>query len=581
MNNKKRKSSLDHFYDESNTFDNYSSVMNSEAQNDYYTNMINKDLNKYKYIANDKCIHKVRSNHYSREKFPKFSPYKIDYPIKTLNNSNNKNIYKTNNNTFSNNIKEFILWDKKLSDLSINKYRKLKKGKNIDNLRDEKNGYLTIPNDDIDSYRNEFLMKDKNSNNSINQNFNKTNEFCTNEKYDNNNDYSSFNIKRIKVKNNNKLKNRIRLNKEIYNYNKLAKKINKKIEDSNKHQFLKTYDNDYYNYNNIMNCHNYDHKKRNIMNKFLLKHIHINDSNSNKKSARIDGSDDDINQPSKNMKRNTTFDYYNKDNKENINYNFIKYLKKDNQKLIQMNTIYKQLIDTFFYFIHQLSKKYSFQKEIKDVKYYLANSNYLSDVLIDLEQHLNKLVKPNDIINSDKNKGHNNNDDITNIDNDNENDNEHEEELLTETKFISMNLDNIKKIEKPIAKKRKINIGKEYFSPNSKNVFSSTNIRNKTLQNNSLNFVNNIEGKDFLKINNKINKNRKNNDRLLRILNKLNSGGLLSSKNKSLNNNKIVFGKNSFCNNIINKENLNNNLKSNDIKSIVNPKTINEKNYDY
>ena len=36
MNNKKRKSSLDHFYDESNTFDNYSSLINSEAQNDYY-----------------------------------------------------------------------------------------------------------------------------------------------------------------------------------------------------------------------------------------------------------------------------------------------------------------------------------------------------------------------------------------------------------------------------------------------------------------------------------------------------------------------------------------------------------------
>jgi hypothetical protein len=317
----------------------------------------------------------------------------------------------------------------------------------------------------------------------------------------------------------------------------------------------------------------------------LLKHIHINDSDSNKKSKRIDGSDDNINQVGKNMKRNTTFDYNNKENKENINYNFIKYLKKDNQKLIQMNTIYKQLIDTFFYFIHQLSKKYCFQKEIKDVNYYLYNSNYLSDMLIDLEQHLNKCVKQNDIINIDKNKGHNNNDNINNNENDNNNDNdnenENEEELLTETKFISMNLDKIKKVEKPIVQKRNVNIGKEYFSPNSKNVFSSTKIGNKTLQNNSLNFINNIDGKDFLKINNKINKNRKNNDRLLKILNKLNSGGLLSSKNKSLNNNKIIFGKNSLCNNIINKENLNNNLKSNDIKSIVNPKLINERNYDY
>mgnify|MGYP003571364010 CR=1 FL=1 len=580
MNNKKRKISLDHFYNESNTFDNYSSLINSETQNDNYINAINKDPRKYKYIANDKCIHKVHSNHYSREKIPKFSPYKIDYPIKTLNNSNNKNIYKTNNNTFSNNIKEFILWDKKLSDLSINKYRKIKKGKNNGNVRDEKDEYLTIPNDDIDSYRNGFLMKARNSNNSINQNFNKTNEFCANENYDNNIDNSSFNIKKIKVKNNNKLKSRIRLNKEINNYNKLEKKINKKIEDSIKNQFMKTYDKDYYNYKNTMNNNIYEHKKRNIMNKFLLKHIHINDSNSNQKSKRIDGSDDDINQVGKNMKRNTTFDYYNnKENKENINYNFIKYLKKDNQKLIQMNTIYKQLIDTFFYFIHQLSKKYCFKKEIKDVKYYLSNSNYLSDMLIDLEQHLNKLVKPNDIIKNDKANSHKNNDNI-NI-NEDDNDNDHEEELLTETKFISMNLDKFKKIEKPIEQKRNVNIGKEYFSPNSKNVFSSTNIRNKTFQNNSLNFINNIDGKDFLKINNKINKNRKNNDRLLKILNKLNSGGLLSSKNKSLNKNKIVFGKNSLCNNIINKENLNINLKSNDIKSIVNPKSINERNYDY
>ena len=579
MNNKKRKSSLDHFYDESNTFDNYSSLVNSEAQNDYYINMANKYPNKYKYLVYDKYSHKVHSNHYSREKIVKFSPYKIDYPIKTLNNSNNKKIYKTNNNTFSNNIKEFILCDKKLSDLSINKYRKIKKGKNIGNIKDEKNDYLTIPNDDIDSYRTEFLMKDRNLNNSINQNFNKANDFYANKNYDNNNDDFSFNIKRIKVKSNNKLKSKIRLNKEFNNYNKLEKKINKKIEESNKHQFMKTYDKDYYNYNNTLNNNIYEHKNRNIMNKFLLKHIHINDSNSNKNSNRKDGSDDDINQVGKNMKRNTTFDFNNKKNKENINYNFIKYLKKDNQKLNQMNTIYKQLIDTFFYFIHQLSKKYCFQKEIKDVKYYLSNSNYLSDILIDLEQHLNKFIKPNDIINSDKNNFRNKNDNINSNGNDNEN--EHEEELLTETKFISMNLDKFKKIEKPNIQKENINIGKEYFSPNDKFVLTSTKIRNKTLQNNSLNSNNNVDGKDFIKINNNINKNRKNNDRLIKILNKLNSGGMLSSKNKSFNNNKIIFGKNSLCNNIINKENLNINLKGNDIKSIVNPKSINERNYDY
>ena len=91
---------------------------------------------------------------------------------------------------------------------------------------------------------------------------------------------------------------------------------------------MKTFDKDYYNYNNTLNNNIYEHKNRNIMNKFLLKHIHINDSNSNKSSNRKDGSDDDINQVGKNMKRNTTFDFNNKENKENINYNFIKYLKK-------------------------------------------------------------------------------------------------------------------------------------------------------------------------------------------------------------------------------------------------------------
>jgi hypothetical protein len=47
--------------------------------------------------------------------------------------------------------------------------------------------------------------------------------------------------------------------------------------------------------------------------------------------------------------------------------------------------------------INQLSKKYAFNKEIKDVQYYLSNANHLSNILIDLEQHLNKMIKYNDV----------------------------------------------------------------------------------------------------------------------------------------------------------------------------------------
>ena len=70
------------------------------------------------------------------------------------------------------------------------------------------------------------------------------------------------------------------------------------------------------------------------------------------------------NNKEKNIRRNPTFNK-NFESKENLNQNFIKYLKKDNQKLYNINAIYKQLLDSFFYFINQLSKKYHFEKEIK------------------------------------------------------------------------------------------------------------------------------------------------------------------------------------------------------------------------
>lgn len=535
MINKPRKYFLDKYYKNSNKIDNYSSILNAEDfENQYYLNMLETGNNNYEYGKDDNFISKLHTDFFDQEKIYDYSPSSNNFPIKKLKNTFYKNIYNINANTQTNSIKEFTLLDKSLSNLSLNKYRQMKSKKNFET---EINDYQTIPNE-VDSYQNELLIKCHNSFNPydvINRKKSE-NKLYINKNYGNSGD--SLDYDRMKVKRSKNIKNKIRLNKEIINYNKLEKKINKKIEDSDEQNLLNNFKNEYYTFNEAIkykNDKNENNQKRYLINEYLLNSIKNNDLKSHKKLKRIKGEEEDISHQEKKMKRNTTFNYNLSKPKEseNLNTKFIKYLKKDNQKLVHINLIYKQLIDTFFYFVNQLAKKYSFKKEIKNINYYVNNANYLSNLLIDLEQHLNKMIKSNDI-------------NYKNIETENieiNNGQDQEQELLNKSKFISINLENKFK-QKPAIKTRNENYIKEFYSQNSKKGTSSKKIGNRTMQNNSLNFLNVADRNEFglIKMKSKINKNKKNNERLIKMLNKISGGRFSPLKQKNLNN-KINFKK--------------------------------------
>ena len=556
MINHSRKSNIDCLYEDSNQLEDFLSLINTEPlSSKYYLNIQSHRPSTYGHGINNNYNNNIHSFHCSQEKndFPQNRnnyPIKIPKPNTTINNNNF--------------INEFSFWDKKLSDLSINKYKKMR----------ENNNFQTIQND-INTFRNNFLINYTHSiNNSIDKdntynNINRTNDYFIN-KINNHENIETIDNENIKVKKNKNLKNKIRLNKEIINYKKLEQKINNEIENKNKEKKLKKYKKNYYNSNKnpIINFNNDEIKNKNNkkLNDFLPNNIKISKKNSHKKLKRKKGDEDDIsNSQNETIKRNTTFTYKDKDIDENINSTFIKYLKKDNNKLIHINTIYKQLIDSFFYFINQLSKKYDFKNEIKDINYYLSNANDLSNILIDLEQHLNKLFKSNEI---NKKKDEINTHIISNsfvptIDFDKE------EELLNKSKFITINTDNrIKKIENPFSTRN---------SYGYKKFFTQTN---KSLQNNSINYFNNsnLNERNISEKNRrfkKVIKIKKNNGKLIKVMNKVNFG-FFSPKQKNIQN-KIILKKNNKINNDSIK-----NSESNDLKSIINPKYLKEtNNYKY
>ena len=82
--------------------------------------------------------------------------------------------------------------------------------------------------------------------------------------------------------------------------------------------------------------------------------------------------------------------------KEHLENEFNKFLKEENEKLNKINYAYKQLLDSFFYFVNNLSHKFSYYNELFDISYYLYHIDDLSKTLIGLEHCIlshNQLLK--------------------------------------------------------------------------------------------------------------------------------------------------------------------------------------------
>ena len=557
-------------YEDSNPKNDYFSYINSKL---YSKNYINIKNNPHNYINNiDK---ELNDNIYNN-----IYPYPFHYSQDKNNFPNNRNIYtyieKYNTNTNINNKKRFSFLDQNLSNLTVNKYKRMR----------QENNFQTVQ-DNINSYRNDYLIHYTNSfndfieKNRINNEINKAclinNNGNDNDNIDNIENIENYHIdynKKNKIK---RLKNKIRLQKEISNFNNLEKKINKKIEKSNKQNKLKEYKKDYYNTHNYIINFNNDEIKNKKKDESLLNNIQISQRNSHDKLKRKKGDEDDIKSQKVILKRNTKFPYNDKENEENINKSFIKYLRNDNNKLIHINTIYKQLIDSFFYFVNQLAKKYDYKKSIEDINYYISNANDLSNRLIDLEQHLNNVIKLNDLNNNNINNNINTTLSYKYLEKENKTNND--KELLTKSKFITIDTDKIKKLKNAFITRNLYSHGN--LTKNYKSNFTSKNNINKTLQNitpNYLNETNNNNGNMTAKNkpSQKVIKIRKNNGRLIKIMNKLNAG--LFSPNEKSYKAQINMIKNKMINN--NDSNLKSN-KSNDLKSIINPKYLKESSFKY
>ena len=566
---KPKKLNLD--YENSNPTNDYLTYLNKKLYSKNYLNVNYKHQNNINNRIHDNFYNNIYPLHYSQDKNT-FPNNRNNY---TLNTSIEK--YNSNTNT-NNNKKQFSFWDKNLSNLTINKYKRMREDIN----------FQTIQND-INSYRNDYLIHYTNSfrdyidkdkiNNEINEIYlNKNNDNENENDIINNIDngestYIDYN-KKNKIK---RLKNKIRLQKEISNFNNLEKKINKKIEKSNRQKKLKEYKKDYYNTHNYIINFNNDEIKNTKKDESLLNNIKISQRNSHDKLKRKKGDEDDIKSQKVILKRNTKFPNNDKENEENINKSFIKYLRNDNNKLIHINTIYKQLIDSFFYFVNQLAKKYDYKKSIEDINYYISNANDLSNRLIDLEQHLNNVIKLNDLNNNINNNNINTTLSYKYLKKENKTNND--KELLNKSKFITIDTDKIKKLKNAFITRNLYSHGN--LTKNYKSNFTSKNNINKTLQNitpNYLNETNNNNGNMTAKNkpSQKIIKIRKNNGRLIKIMNKLNAG--LFSPNEKSYKAQINMIKNKMINN--NDSNLKSN-KSNDLKSIINPKYLKESSFKY
>ena len=90
------------------------------------------------------------------------------------------------------------------------------------------------------------------------------------------------------------------------------------------------------------------------------------------------------------------------DSNFNNNDNLIDYLKKENEELKKSNERNNRIINSLFYFINQLSQKYSPDKKVFDLSYYNSNLNNLSSELNYLSEYIQNQnhVKKENLLNT-------------------------------------------------------------------------------------------------------------------------------------------------------------------------------------
>ena len=319
----------------------------SDSENNSYNN-INTDCNNLKipHYKNNFIKYDINDNIYDNNNVSLMTN-------QTLNNKSNlqnsKNIiFKKGNGTEA--LSNF------LSDLTKNKMKKIELAKRSTYLNPfgNNNSYLNIHN---------YIRENYTSNKDSIQFHSRIPS----------NDFSNLNNYNI-----NKSRNSNQDDNELFNQNKRMKKIN----------------------NNISNDNVNDKEK--IKMKLNQNEIEKESENEYGEFEEFESADDDkINNKNDNnnfytFNNNNLSNIENKNSKNQMNFsndnisniqddNFLKFLKDENEKLKNLNNTYKQLIDSLFYFVNELSHKFSYYQELFDISYYVNHVDDLSKTLIGLE----------------------------------------------------------------------------------------------------------------------------------------------------------------------------------------------------
>ena len=417
------------------------------------------------------------------------------------------------------------------------------------------------PNISIDELKQNYLANnvlklsnDYTQNNSNNNNFMPTFDFNTDIRllmnsdtsYFNQSDSNPFGLSKLSINKYNQIKSYNLENKQknvndnnINNDNKEEEEINElNSSDENNDEIKNNINNEKRKYRKIDNTKKFSSNNKNKENK-------ENKENDMEKKGREVGKENINNNLQVSSILNDTIgdNIINKNkNCSNINEkgdDLIEFLKKENDELKKSNEKNIQIINSLFFFINQLSQKYSPDKKLFDLSHYNSNISSLSSDLNNLNEYIEN-QKPKNEVSIKTNK-------ISSI--------------KTETKEKNKN-DLIKKKsnENKINKRKndkEVNLGKTF-------TFGQNDSFNKKNKENKIN-KNRIKDKDIFPI-------IKEDNHIKKIDNK-NNNRISNSRNKSKNKNDInLLGCNVKGNNNSIKNNSKISLENKNFNCIPNEK---------
>ena len=155
---------------------------------------------------------------------------------------------------------------------------------------------------------------------------------------------------------------------------------------------------DKYNIEKEINEDNFENEKKpdkkSEKKKYKKINIYPNNNKNNSEENKKNEEDMEVENINNNLKVSSILNdtigdnLYNNNNSKNKNEDLIDYLKKENEELKKSNEKYIQLINSLFFFINQLSKKYTPDKKLFDLSYYDSKISLLSSDLNILNQSI-------------------------------------------------------------------------------------------------------------------------------------------------------------------------------------------------